>query len=59
MIHCHEMKKGDVYGCRWCGFEIKVMKRGEDLGWADQPGCGSREDICAMRCCGQPLDKKS
>lgn len=58
-MYCYEMKKGDIYACRWCGFEVRVTKEGEDLGLADDPNnCGFKHDFSTLRCCGQPLNKK-
>jgi len=59
MVYCYEMKVGDIYACRWCGFEIEIIKAGEDLGLADDSNnCGLKGDFSTLRCCGQPLDKK-
>lgn len=55
MIHCTDMKKGDVYYCDECGLEIQVMKECE--------GCGTSEDTCdhvecRFVCCDKFLKRK-
>ncbi len=60
MAGCHEMKKGEVYGCDDCGFEFKVTKECKDLAKGGK-GCTCETeagDCCEMTCCGDPLVKR-
>ena len=52
-VTCATMKKGDVYECRHCGIQIKVLKSccGETAGKC----CCDETDFT---CCGAPLRKK-
>jgi hypothetical protein len=55
MVHCHEMKKGQVYMCKGCGLELEVVKECNE--------CGSSEDeckhqACEFTCCDEPLRLK-
>ncbi len=56
MIHCTDMKKGQIYYCDDCGLELQVMK--------ECKGCGSSEDTCEhvecrFVCCDRFLKLKS
>jgi hypothetical protein len=50
------MKKGEIYTCRACGFEIQVLRE------CDEETCSSHEcssgKECAFSCCGEDLVKK-
>ncbi len=50
MVHCHDIKEGDVLYCEDCGLELTVTK-----------GCDCGEGACAesgFSCCGMDLKKK-
>lgn len=53
MLHCHDMKKGEIYYCEECGLELKVMKECTEC-------CGSDdcEETCKFSCCGEDLKLK-
>ena len=58
MVSCENMKKGEVYKCQSCGFEIEV-KRACDCGTNDK--CETHDEThecCEFTCCGKPLVKK-
>lgn len=55
MMHCTDMKKGDVYYCDECGLELQVIK--------ECRGCGTSEDTCEhvecrFVCCDKFLKPK-
>lgn len=50
---CSDMKKGDLYYCEDCGFEIEVI---------NECNCDheSEENTCTVvSCCGQEMNKKN
>ena len=61
MSSCHDMKKGEVYVCRKCGLELKVVKECKNAGRpAGACECHPHgEDECVIDCCGEPLAKKN
>ncbi|MDO5713882.1 MAG: hypothetical protein Q4Q07_05560 [Tissierellia bacterium] len=53
---CGSMKKGEVYTCKDCGFEIEVLKECNcDVDEACQP---DQDHCCDFECCGQPMVRK-
>ena len=53
---CGSMKKGEVYACKDCGFEIEVVKECDcDADEVCQPG---HDHCCEFECCGKPMEKK-
>ena len=61
MAYCYEVKAGEVYACRLCGFEIQILKAGEDLGLLDDDkDCGvDDKGFSRLKCCGVPMNKKN
>lgn len=55
MPTCHDMKKGEIYTCEGCGFEIQILK--ECTSCQDTTDC-SCEEHCDFSCCGSPMVKK-
>ncbi len=56
MASCGEMKKGQVYVCADCGFEVEVVKECKcDHDSACQP---DKEHCCGLECCGKPMTLK-
>ena len=58
MASCENMKKGEVYGCQCCDFEIEV-KKACDCGTNDN--CETHDEThecCEFTCCGKPLVKQ-
>ena len=54
----NQIKKGEVYGCQCCDFEIEV-KKACDCGTNDN--CETHDEThecCEFTCCGKPLVKK-
>ena len=52
MANCVDMKQGDRFGCKSCGFELSVSKACT---------CGSgQEEACSvpLQCCGRDMVKK-
>lgn len=56
MLHCHEMKQGQVYGCRECGLELTVTRECTEC---DEGGEECCHGACTFKCCGQELAVKS
>lgn len=56
MANCHEMRCGEVYFCKECGLEVKVVKECKDAG---VPAADCKCAPCALECCGESLQKKS
>ena len=55
MIHCNEMKQGQVYICDECGLELKVVKECKECSTETKEcGCGD----CSFVCCDKPLKLK-
>jgi len=52
---CGEMKLDEVYVCKNCGFELKVVK---ECGCGDDHPCCREKDHCVYLCCGEPLTRK-
>jgi len=48
------MKLGQVYVCKNCSLELKVVKECEECGTEEEGTCGP----CGFTCCGQPLKLK-
>ena len=56
MAHCHQMKVGEVYACKECGRELKVVRECRDAGLPpEQCRCAP----CTLVCCGEELVKKA
>jgi len=56
MATCHDMKLDEVYVCKRCGLELKVVKECEDTD-ADC-GCHPSASPCTFSCCGDQLVRK-
>lgn len=52
-LHCHDMKKGQIYYCEDCGLEIKIMGECKQC-CGDEDNCG-----CSFSCCGSDLKLKA
>jgi len=50
MVSCENMKKGEVYKCQCCDFEIEVKNACETH--------DASHECCEFTCCGKPLVKK-
>lgn len=58
MVTCENMKKGEIYACSCCGFEIEVKK---ECNCATGDTCSTHDhshECCDFECCGQPLQLK-
>jgi hypothetical protein len=54
------MKKGEIYMCRECGLELKVVKECKDTGTSkEEHACTPGSGTCSFSCCGKDLVKKS
>lgn len=59
MANCHEMKKGEIYGCEDCGLELQVVNECRSAGKpASECGCQDDGSECVITCCGRELVKK-
>jgi len=59
MPSCHEMREGEVYVCKDCGLEIKVVKECRDAGGSSTKcSCDQSESPCSFSCCGADMVKK-
>ena len=56
MPSCHEMREGEVYVCKDCGLEIKVIKECLDVGGSSVK-CTCEESESFV-CCGEEMVKK-
>jgi hypothetical protein len=52
MPHCHEMKKGQIYGCKECGLKLQVIEECTSCG-TDVGEC--KHETCEFACCDEPL----
>ena len=55
MSNCHEMKKGQIYACKGCGLELKVVKECKECGISTED-CEC--EPCTFVCCGEELRLK-
>jgi hypothetical protein len=54
--NCHDMKLGEVYVCKDCGLELKVVAECHDAGKsANDCDCPP----CTFVCCGKTLELKA
>ena len=57
-VSCETMKKGEVYGCQCCDFEIEV-KRACDCSHDENCETHVKEnECCEFTCGGKPLVKR-
>lgn len=60
MSSCHDMKKGEIYECKDCGLQVKVVAECKDVGKpASDCGCHEGGGECHITCCGHDLTKKA
>ena len=50
MARCDTMKKGEIYACEKCGFEMQALKE-----CVHQEELGQRACELEMSCCSEPL----
>ena len=55
MLHCDEMKLGQIYFCEECGLELEVVNECEEE-CGDQEACECGP--CQFVCCDEPLKLK-
>ncbi len=55
MLHCHDLKKGQVYLCEDCGLELEVIQECEEC--TDEEGSCIHEE-CKFVCCDKELTLK-
>ena len=57
-VHCNDMKVGEVYACKNCGLELKVVKSCNHEG-QDQccDSCADESSDCSFTCCGAAMVK--
>jgi len=59
MTNCHKMKNGEIYVCKDCGLELKVVNECCDVGKpAEACECQHDGTPCVITCCGESLLKK-
>jgi hypothetical protein len=52
MANCYEMKEGQVYECRECGLELKVIRECIECGpFTDCLAC----EPCSFHCCDEEM----
>ena len=57
MLSCATMKKGEIYMCKECGFEIKVVQECKEC--KETKGASSCcVEGCTFSCCGEDIKKK-
>ncbi len=56
MASCGTMKKGEIYACADCGFEVEVKKECN----CPEEDCTPNADgvCCDFECCGKPMQLK-
>ncbi|MBD3353269.1 MAG: hypothetical protein GF364_17445 [Candidatus Lokiarchaeota archaeon] len=62
MVSCHDMDEGDIYVCKECGLELKVVSKCKEFGAEDcecTQGACEDDHSCEFACCGKPLVKKA
>ena len=56
MPHCHDMLMGQIWRCKCCGLELKVVKQCSDC---EDESKGSCSDNCTgFDCCGEEMELK-
>jgi hypothetical protein len=55
MLHCHDLKKGQIYTCEDCGLEIEVIQECDEC--MDEEGSCAHEE-CKFICCDKELTLK-
>lgn len=56
MVHCHEMKRGDIFYCDHCGLELEVRTECTECEPTEgECACGT----CSFMCCDAELKKKT
>ncbi|MBS4872068.1 MAG: hypothetical protein KHZ78_04445 [Peptoniphilus sp. oral taxon 375] len=56
MLSCGSMKKGEIYKCQDCSFEIQVISECDCD--HDEPCQDNQEQCCDFTCCGKPMVRK-
>ena len=56
MLSCGSMKKGEIYKCQDCSFEIKVINECDCD--HDEPCQDNQASCCDFTCCGKPMVRK-
>jgi hypothetical protein len=60
MSNSHDMFEGDVFTCRECGMELKVIRPGRNADMSvEESQCHPSADPCMFTCCGRTLEKKA
>ena len=61
MASCHEMKKDEIYECKACGLQVRVVAECKQAGKpsADHECHEGDARGCHISCCGEDLVKKS
>lgn len=56
MASCETMKKGEIYICSSCGFEVEVKNT---CNCSTGDNCETHDHkCCEFNCCGKPLELK-
>ena len=56
MASCHEMKQGEVYICKECGLELKVVAQCKNHGTSKE---AHDHDTCNFICCEAEMSVKN
>jgi hypothetical protein len=56
MPTCHDMKQDEIYACKTCGLELKVVRECEDK--SADCGCHPAVEPCTFSCCGGALERR-
>ena len=52
MPHCHEMKKGQIYGCAECGLKLQVIEECTEC-ITEEGEC--KHETCEFTCCDESM----
>ena len=56
MPHCHDMLMGQIWRCKCCGLELKVVKQCSDCEDESEGSCS--DDCTGFDCCGEEMELK-
>ena len=57
MAKCHDLKKGQVYGCEHCKLEMKVIRECECDDTPEACACLTQPGSCVFKCCDEEMKK--
>jgi len=58
MLSCATMKKNEIYMCKECGLEIKIVQECKECKEPEGSSASCCVKGCTFSCCGEELKKK-